>query len=555
MNEINCTDLKRTYDFLEQERKSSLDSVLEVITKFVVPFRGNFFTDTGSENEVNWRNRDKFDDTAVQAAQIFSSSIQGSLTSPSFKWFNYIFKQDELNDDEVAMGWLQQCEEIVWQSLQDSDFNLEASEYYLDLVSYGTSFISQEWDDKEGFDFTAIPIDDSYFAEDNKGRIAKFFRKRMWTPIQVVEKFGIENVSASMKEKYEDPVKSNIKEKVIFAIYKRDNITGQKDSILTPEMRQYGYKYFTHDNMEVLGEGGYYEMPIFVTRYRKVSGSKYGYSPSMVALSDILTLNEIVEATLEALGKVVDPATITTERGLISDLDLGRGGLTVVKDINDIKTHESKARFDVGEVKIANLQYSINKAFFVDQLQLKDSPQMTATEAQIRYELMQRLLGPTYGRLKEDFLDPVSTRSFWTLYREGRLPAMPENVRALQAELGVSYTGPMARAQKSQVIDSIDMWITRLVGIAEAKPEVMDIPDFDAMTRGIAELSGVPMKYIKTKKVVEAERAARNEQAAIDRGIERAQGVAAAGKDAAAMSAAGGSMDMAGMAQGAGDAQ
>ena len=530
---MDCNNLKKQFDALVTDRRT-LDQVFELIEKFVVPFRGRFFEEDAGENSIEWRKRDKFDDTAVMAAQTLASSIQSALTSPSTKWFSFLFRQDELNKNEEAKKWLEECEVKCFQALQDSNFNSEASEYYLDIVSMGTGVILEEWNTKEEeFEFTTIPLDEAYFHIDHKNRMISLFRKLNWTPIQIVEKFGMENVPQSIKDKALNADQKNTKIKVIFAIYKRKNKNGVNTSkVLTPENRPFGYKYFTYDSCDELGkEGGYYEMPAFSSRWRKVSGSKMGYSPAMVVLSDILTLNEVTEMTLEALGKVIDPTTLTTERGLLSDLDLSRGGLTVVRDINDVKAYESKARFDVGEIKIDRIQESINRAFFVDQLQLKQSPAMTATEVQVRYELMQRLLGPTYGRFKEDWLDPSIQRTFWTQYREGKLPEMPDSVKELQGEFDIEYVGPMAKAQKAEVMQSIERWIASLASISEAFPEVMDIPDVDAIAKGLADMSGVPLKYINKEDNIKETREARKEQQKITAGIENAQGAAKAAKD------------------------
>jgi hypothetical protein len=252
----------------------------------------------------------------------------------------------------------------------------------------------------------------------------------------------------------------------------------------------------------------------------------------MVILSDILTLNELVETTLEALGKVVDPATITTQRGLMSNLDLGRGGLTVVRDINDIKPYESGARFDVADLKIQRLQTAINQAFYVDQLELKDSPAMTATEVNVRYELMQRLMGPTLGRMQDDFLDPLIERTFRILYRKGSLPEMPAIVAEQASELDIEYTGPLPRSQKMETARSVQEWVGGLAQMSEAFPEVLDIPNVDEMARGLGHMSGVPAKFIHDVKTVQKRRQQRAEKRQLQEGVRTAQETAEAAKTA-----------------------
>jgi hypothetical protein len=354
-----------------------------------------------------------------------------------------------------------------------------------------------------------------------------------------MDKFGEENCPEWVIEAHKKAASSKIE--LIFCVYYREGKENAATSaFLVDKERPFGCKYIFHkDGTEIGKEGGKYEMPAFIARWRKVAGSRWGHSPAFVCLSDILTLNQLTEETLEALGKVVDPTTMVTERGLLSDLDLGRGGLTVVKSKDDIWAYESKARFDVGELKIDRLQSSINQAFFVDQLQLKESPAMTATEVQVRYELMQRLLGPTLGRLQADFLDPLITRTFNILARAKMLPVPPQDVIDAEAEYDVNYVGPLPRAQRMQTVEAINSFVGNLAQVAEIFPQVLDIPDMDAAAREIAALSGVPSRLIRNEKEVDKKRDAEAAQQEKMRQAETmkitGEGMEALGKGAGAM--------------------
>ena len=542
---MESSDIKKRFDMLVQDRKT-LEDTYQMIEKFVVPFRGEFFKPMTQEQEVDWRRREIFDSTAIMACQTLASSIQGALTSPSVKWFNLKFRNDELEQNNEARIWIEECEDAIYEALQDSDFNLEASEFYIDMSSYGTSVIVEEVDDDDddwdGLDFSAVPVVDCYFEEGKSGKVKVFYRRFRWTALQIMDKFGHENCPDWIKELHEKGVSTKVE--VIFCIYPNMGHEEEDTSkFLAKEVRPYQSKYVFHKDGQQIGEtGGKYEMPAFVARWRKVAGSRWGHSPAFVCLSDIMTLNQLTEEILESLGKVVDPTTMVTERGLLSDLDLGRGGLTVVKSKDDIWPYESRARFDVGELRVDRLQSSINQAFFVDQLQLKDSPQMTATEANIRYELMQRLLGPTLGRLQQDFLDPLISRTFNILKRANRLPEPPQIVIDLQAEYDAVYIGPLARAQRMQVVESINQFVASMAQISEVFPDVLDIPDMDAVSREVARLSGVPSKLIKDKNQVKRTRDERaKKQAAAQAAAQaQAQGQAteALGKGAKAMNEA-----------------
>jgi len=378
-----------------------------------------------------------------------------------------------------------------------------------------------EWN---GIDFNAIPMVDCYFEEDSKDGLLRFYRKYEWTPPQICDKFeGTGTIPEWITVNKEEAAREKIV--VIFCVYEIPaNKKADINSVLETSARPFGFKYVIEKDGSLLGEvGGYYDMPAFIARWRKVSGSKWGYSPAHIALSDALTLNQITEDTLEALGKVIDPAILTTSRGLLSDLDLRRSGVTVVKDVKDVVPFESKARFDVGELKTERLQAAIRSAFYVDQLELKESPAMTATEVNARADMVLKLMGPTSGRIQNDFLDPCLQRTFKILLRAGQLPDVPEVVAASEAEMDIEYTGPMPRAQRDDLIQAIDRWAMTLAQQAEINPAVLDIPDWDAIARETAALAGVPTRLTRDQDVIDKEREQKAKQMEQARTLENAK--------------------------------
>jgi hypothetical protein len=130
---------------------------------------------------------------------------------------------------------------------------------------------------------------------------------------------------------------------------------------------------------------------------------------------------------------------------------------------------------------------------------------------QVRYEIMQRLLGPTLGRLQSDFLDPVVERVFNILYRSGRLPQPPEVVIENQAEMDVNYMGPLSRAQRADQVTAVERWMMLLGSQAELYPELLDTPDVDEIAKGTASMLSVPAKFLRSADEVAANRQEREE--------------------------------------------
>jgi len=543
------SEIKRRFDSLVSTRKT-VEDVWEIINHLVVPFRGDFFRDITSEHAVTWRdNREIFDSTAVDACNTLAASIHGALTSPAIRWFELGYREIILNENRSAKQWLENAATKCFQALQDSNFNLEANETYIDLVSYGTSMIVEEVEEKNGefqkLNFQSVPVEEMWFEQDHTGQAHRSYRRHMWTPVQIVSKFGDKpgDVPQDIINQSKTAQGMDKRYPVIMCIFPRgDKKDADVSKVLAPKERPFGMKYILHKDGSELGEeGGYYENPAFIPRWRKTSKSMWGHGPAMIALPDILTINALVELILKATEKVVDPPTKVTERGLLSDLDLEPAGMTVVRSMDSMEPYESKARFDVSQLQREELKQSIRSIFFVDQLELKESPAMTATEVQTRYELMQRLLGPTLGRLQSDYLDPLVQRTFNILYRAGQLGEPPDVVFQNSGELDIIYTGPLVRAQRADIAQGVTRWVASIAELGEVAPDVLDIPDWDAIAKELGSLEGVPAKLMRSNADIKAKRKQREEQqaemaqAAQDQEI--GAGMEAMGKGQAALTA------------------
>jgi hypothetical protein len=508
---------------LAESNRQVVEQQWELIREYVVPFRGQFFKEQQLESAVEWReNRRVFDSTASDACNILASSLHGAITNPSIQWFDFTFLDQALKKDKQAMEWAYNASQTTFQALRDSNFNLEVNEAYIDFSSFGTAITTKEVLENSDnsfndFLFQGVPLVESFFEQDHRGRNVIYYRKMRWSAVMILDKFGDEATPDNIKEKAKGGNSQDMDINIIFCVYKRD--LGQEPDItkvLTPENRPYGYKYVLADSKEQIGdEGGYYYMPALNMRWRKTADSMWGNSPAHIALPDILTLNELVELTLNSLEKVVDPALLVTERGLLSQLDLGAAGVNVVRSMNDIAPFESRARFDVADLKVQQLQGAIRRVFYVDQLEMKESPAMTATEVQVRYELMQRLLGPTLGRIESDFLDPLVMTSFADLMRYGKIPGPPQSVlNSGNPKILVRYTGPMARAQRLDQVASLERYAAGIANLAEIKPDIVDVPDWDMIARNMAKLHGIDPDNVNSETEVKRTRGKREDQAA-----------------------------------------
>jgi hypothetical protein len=245
----------------------------------------------------------------------------------------------------------------------------------------------------------------------------------------------------------------------------------------------------------VVRTGGYNEFPYLVPRWSKATGEIFGRSPSYNALPDIKTLNKAVEIGLKAWAKAIDPPLLVQDDGVIGRVRTTPAGITVVRNDGAVKPLQIASNWQITDLKENQLRTAIRQAFYSDQLQLQDGPQMTATEVQVRYELMQRLLGPTLGRFQTEFLNPLIERVFGIMYRAKALNEAPSIIG--DTKIDIEYVGPLARSQRMEEAVAIERLYQLAMSIGQIDPSIMDNIDHDEAIRMRAKLLGVPKTIMK----------------------------------------------------------
>lgn len=504
-----------------KSNRSNIENTWDLIERYFAPYRGNFFKDDQQEGSIEWRRPYVYDGTGILSSQTLSSSLHSSLTSSSSQFFAFRFRQDALNEDNDAKQWLEECGRRVYEALQDSNFNVEINETYQDLVNYGTSVICEEVADRNGKEelvFSSVPLKECFFEQDAYGDLLNFYRRMDKSGLELWSMFG-DNIPEYIKEAINgDGYDDDKKYTIWFCIFRRMDVkyNALSSKPIAELKRQYGYKYvFDNAPDDKLGdEGGYYEMPAFIPRWRKTSDSVWGNSPAMTALSDNLTLQRLIELSMAAIEKAIDPPTLTTQRGLVGDLNLNAGGLTTVRDIKELVPFNSNARFDVQKSEIERLQGNVKDYFFINQLLLppmQPSP-VTATEISVRVQQLERIFGPTLSRIQTDLLDPALTRTFRILFRAKRLPKMPESVAKLKGDIDIEYVGSLAKSQEATNLAGLERWVAFIANGSTVNPDLLDIPDWDALGKGSASMLGVPAKYVNSDSEIKTERDARKKQ-------------------------------------------
>ena len=462
-----------------------------------------------------------FDSTAITANNLLAASLQGTLTSPSLQWFHLKIRDDEINQDRDVQLWLEDSARRMYDVFNQTNFNTEVHELYLDLCSIGTGCLFVEEGNK-GYDidsihFKTMHISEFYIGENVSGYIDCLYRRYKLTARQAIQEFGEENVGPKIQEAAR--MKPDKKFDFIHAVEPTEDYERALGKSNT-KLPFHSCHVCEQDKM-VVRTGGYNEFPYLVPRWSKATGEVYGRSPSYNALPDIKTLNKAVELGLKAWSKAIDPPLLVQDDGVIGRVRMTPGGITVIRSDAAVKPFQSGANMQLNAFKENELKTAIRQAYYSDQLQLQQGPQMTATEVQVRYELMQRLLGPTLGRFQSEFLNPLIERVFGIMFRANAFLPAPELLEG--QSIDIEYVGPLARSQRMEEAVAVERLYQLAMQLGQADPSVMDILNNDEAVRMRAELLGVPKSVLRGREEVDELRQARMEAQMMQQQMEMQQ--------------------------------
>jgi hypothetical protein len=416
------------------------------------------------------------------------------------------YRDPSLQNDDMANEWLELCLDQMYQAFHRSNFQQEIHELYYDLVVFGTAAFYVEGD-KEGLRFSCRHIAEITVAEDANGKVDTIYRK-----------FKISARAAAQRCGEGETKGRKAQNKAIASVY------------------------YHADTRQLLSEGGFDDFPFMVPRFVKDSVSTYGRSPAMNALPDVKMLNKMSEITIRASQKQVDPPLMVPDDGFMLPVRTTPGALNFYRT----GTRDRLEPLNIGANNPLGLNMeeqrrnAIRQAFYVDQLLMSQGPAMTATEVLQRNEEKMRLLGPVLGRLQSELLQPLISRSFALLLRNGLLPAAPEQLQG--QDIDIEYVSPLAKAQRLTDLQSMLRGFEVMMQVAEIAP-VMDYLDDDKLVQYLVEVTGIPARVIRSNEEVRRLREEKAEQEAAQQEMQQQMMQAETAQKVAPLIKAAGSVD------------
>jgi hypothetical protein len=499
-----AVSIAKRFDYIKS-RRDNWDTHYQELADYMLPRKADI---------VKKRSRGEkrmeliYDGTALQSIDLMAAFLHGMLTSGAAPWFHLDIKDTDINRDDDVREWLQDTSMRMMRAFNQSNFETEVHETYVDLVVFGTSCMFIEMD-KGDLRFSTRHISEFYAQEDQFGMVNTVFRMYRMTAEQAVERFGIENVSDFIKKKVEKNPDEEVE--ILHAVMprtERDVTKGNNKNM--PFMSA----YLCMQTKMIMSEGGFEELPYVVPRFLKATGEVMGRSPAMTALPDVKMLNLMSKTIIQAAQKQIDPPLLVPDDGFLLPIRTQPGGLNFFRagSRDTITPLQTGANIPIGLNMEEQRRAAIRQAFYVDQILFSGQPGMTATEVVQRQEERMRVIGPVLGRLMNEMLRPMIDRVFSLMLRDGMLAEPPEILQG--RDIDIEYVSPLAKAQKSNSLNNTMRALEILLPLAQSLP-VGDHIDPDGLVEHVTDALGVPKTTLRSSREVAETRKQRAEQEAM----------------------------------------
>jgi hypothetical protein len=503
MKELTIDKLNKKFNAMKNEANDWIDS-WEDIARYERPSRGKFEGDIVNDgDEPDYQ--EILNNRVQLLVRTFASGMLSGMTNPSRKWFRLIVEDEELKDDHSIKVWLEQAEDLVAKIFSKSNVYGTLYSLYEEIGLFATGCAIINDDFETVIRMRNFTVGEYYLGNDYTGRVDSFAREFSMTVSQIVDEFGIDNVSLNTKAMYEN--KEFEKNVVIrHCIYPRKQFDDSKKDNLNMPFASYYWEKGSNEK-KLLKESGYKIFPIIAPRWSTVTTSDiYGKdSAGWECLGDAKSLQVMEKDKLINQALIARPAMMLDSS--IENWDMSPGGITIVdqlggnKGIQPVEVVQADlAKIDASikevESRIADMWYANLFLMFSSS----DDPRMTATEVIKRDSEKMLVLAPALERINNEAISPLIDITFDKILEGGMLGEVPEELQG--KEIKIDYVSTIAQAQKMVGTAAIEQAAAFAGNLSAVFPEITDILNVGNTYRDYLNKLGISTKNINSKEVV-----------------------------------------------------
>ena len=462
------------------------------------------------------------DVTGCQCNTTLASYLYSNTVYSNEQWFDIKAEGKTVEGEEVDDVELNKCLETAARKAQSkistSNFDAIYQRFLRGYCGFGTGGFYSEFNEKKDLVCRQFDITDVFVGENSKGGVDTVYRGFEYTARQAVQEFGLENVSKEIRDAYGNPNEQEKRFSFIHAVFPREK---RDESKATPDNMPIASVYVDVAQKKIVLEGGYRSMPYQTPRFYN-TGEIYGRCPAMDAIPALRSLNIAIWAFLKNVEGQTNPIVFAPENifdrlnlefGAINPWNSNDGDIKIWTPVGDPKTPLEFA---------LQKREEISKIFYNDVFRyLEDRKNMTATEAQLRYDEMIQAVSPVLANLQSEFFSPFIRRVVEEMFENDEIK-IPEQYRVKDGtqkgkmpNFKIVYVSRLDTKLKG-VLNANIINFMRMAGEACAvlanAPMLGAYVDFGKIVKIMANNSNVSADILNSEEDTEAALAQMNEQ-------------------------------------------
>lgn len=390
------------------------------------------------------------------------------ITPRGENWFTY-----DSGDDEAA-DFLNEACQVAHKELAGSNFYTELLATVVDRVATGTGLMLAEAAEDGGLVFTHVPAGTYAMAENANHEVESVVRRFKFTAEQAADKWGLSVLPPAMKAAWMQPESRYSTQFELWHLTVRRDVAsagnyGVDGAEVQPHEMGFAQVYIEPTSRTVLEENGFEEWPYLATRFIKYGNQVYGESalaPVVDTIEDCLEM----DAALKEQAKACAMPRILTTAGLVEEINLHAGGVTVLRPEDEGKGYPREwapaSEYRIGKDLLEMYHQEIDDALFISVLQVVSQVdrQMTATEVQSRESEKVMTFTQSFTQFSAD-MRPLMNRVFCLLMRQGKFGGFGDIPMSLFRVVRADVFG--RRAERLQVLAPGLRYIGRLAKALE----------------------------------------------------------------------------------------
>ena len=528
---------QRRLGALKQERDSFMPHWKE-LSDFIQPRRGRYtLTD---RNKGDRRYQKIINSKGTQAHTTSRAGMLAGVMSPSRPWFALASQDPEMMEYAPVKNWLYDIERLFRAIYNKSNLYNMAPTMLGELILFGTGAMTHLDDFDDVARFYTHTIGSYMISQNSKFQVDTFVREFEMTVEQMIGEFGLDKVSPTVKNAYDN---GNYDTWYPVVQFIEPNSNAKRSNLMSSNkpFRSVCYEPGCNDKNKVLRIKGFDEFPVYVPRWDLTGEDIYGTDcPAMTALGDIKGLQIEEKRKAQAIDKMVNPPLQGPAALANRPVNSLPGGTNLFDQTGANQklepVYKVEPRIQELMLDIQRVEQRIDKAFYVDMFLAISN--MEGIQPKNQLELSQRnqerllQLGPVLERVHGEFLLKLIDRTFNQCVRAKILPPAPKELQG--SPLKVEFISTLAQAQRAVAVGGIERLAGYIGGLAAAGAQgAWDKFDVDQSIDEYGSMIGVPPRVIVPDDVVAERRQQAQKQQAQERAAMLANSMANTAKTAA----------------------